>query len=241
MKCKYTDCLIKKKIDGIREVLESFVFSGEELQAGKVLKLSQTLDKLIVRCLKCNMTYTSSGNLDISDTLGKHSMFFYYGREHLFVNLAAYVKKSVENNEKCYLFIYPEWFAEFMEYLKKRMISTDNVEYFLVKEMIELLKSQGAGKLKEYVATVAEETTKSGFNGIRMIGQTAYAIELYSKADFLHFETVLSEAYAGSKASALCLYDFDDYIHTSKYMSDDVIEEAFETHSHVMRVPAVGD
>jgi len=206
---------------------------GESLKSGfsndDILNTSQDLDKLIVKCLRCKISPKSLDYYDINYVHGSHSMFLYYDVNHLMFNLARYIKHANLNNEKTFLFIQPDWF----EYIKTLNISTENVTYFPVNEVIQLYKKKGASELRNTIVSITEDSLKAGFNGVRMIGQPSYAIKLTNEEDFLSFESVLTKTFEKLPASGLCLYDFFDYTNGGKFITEKVIKSSFDSHQSI--------
>ena len=235
MDCNYEACIIKHTLEMSKDRLEKAV-NGDyaRLLNAAIIKLSQNLDALVVRCTKCKNTKKIIDILDIDNTPGRHSMFFYYGKEHLLVCLAKYLKDGIEKNEFCPVFLQPDWYQSLCQYLEQNNFPLQNVQYYPVNEMLTSFLRGGSQGFKQQVLELSQWTKDAGYSGIRMIGQCSYAIRLSSKSDFLKFEKAINDAFSGIAIAGLCVYDFYDFINTSTYIEDEIFNDSYATHTNML-------
>lgn len=169
--------------------------------------------------------------LHLNNVMGIHSCFYYCGAAHLLVNMFAYIAAGIKNNEKIYISMEEYLFVRLTDCFKKKDVN-EFLNFKSVKELINNHKSSGLTGLKEELHYHVTKSTKEGFNGIRWIGQSIFAIQETSKQDFLNCEKHLTEAVKGTKSSLVCNYDFFDYVNTKEYIDDEVFEGSKNTHSH---------
>lgn len=226
--------MIRENLENSRYKLEEMVsLDSSNFLSNDVIKLSQTLDELLIKCMQCRKTNNIIDILDVDNIAGKHSMFFYYGKEHLLVCLAKYLKQGIDKNEFCPIFIRPDWFQALFSYLSHVILPGRNVIHYPMNDMLESFMNGGSIGFREKVLEMEKWAKGEGFNGIRMVGQCSYAIELSSKSNFLKFEKATNDAFSGTKVSGLCIYDFYDFINTSKYIEDDILCDSFKTHTYL--------
>jgi hypothetical protein len=221
------------KINKIRERLGAMYEKTISCSDTDTLKVSQTLDKLIVNCLKCKLNAVTLESLNCSDHLGTHSCFYYWGIEHLLINLTNYINCANKNKEKVFIFLDPEIFETLLERLKLEKISIDTIVKFSVLDLISLYQTSGAGALKSQIHMYEKEIIDAGYSGFRMIGQPSYVLSSASKHEFLSLESALSKTFNGTLASALCVYDFNDFMNEKKYITDEIIQESVKSHSNI--------
>jgi len=234
MNCKYKLCTIRDNLEINKLRLKEMISHDvSNLLNSDVIKLSQNIDALLVKCMQCKTTRNIIDILDVNNITGKHSMFFYYGKEHLLVCLIKYITQGIEKNEYCPVFIQPDWFESLLGYLSHINSPSRNIIHYTKNAMIESFLNGGSTAFREKILEMEKWSEAEGFSGIRMIGQCSYGIQLSSKSIFLEAEKAASDCFNGTKVGALCLYDFYDYIHTSKYIEDDIVCESFKTHTNL--------
>lgn len=92
----------------------------------------------------------------------------------------------------------------------------------------------GIDGVRQLLSTLLKEVESEKYRGARLIGQPSFAIGENSKEDFLLLEKVLTEVSIGMNASGLCLYDAFDYIHNREFIDEEIMEDSFETHTHLL-------
>ncbi|MTI65379.1 MAG: Spo0E family sporulation regulatory protein-aspartic acid phosphatase [Firmicutes bacterium] len=223
------ECL-KKEIEKVRKKLNNLVIKKNMLDS-EVIRLSEYLDELIVQYKK---VHKEDCFIKLSDVSGIHSTFYYYGKNHLFPNMIKYINYGINNNEMIYISMRPDLYNELLENLISFKIPSDHIKFSSVKELISSHKIGGIDGLKKKIRFLSEEVLNKGYNGIRWIGEPTYAIEETSKDDFLNWEVDLTESLKNTKASIICIYDFYDYMREKKVIDKQVVDESYNTHSHVL-------
>lgn len=173
--------------------------------------------------------------MNLENIFGIHSTFYYYGKEHLFVNLINYIKVGVENNEIVFISMEEDMHESLKDALGNAGIDKESVEFVSVNGLIDLHKQEGLYGLKRELNILIEDYQSKGYDGVRWIGEPAYAIQLTSREDFLNFEDDLSKAFRNTKASILCIYDTYDCLTKSQCTDKELIEKSKYTHTHILK------
>ncbi|WFD10976.1 MEDS domain-containing protein [Tepidibacter hydrothermalis] len=225
---------LEKEIELARHKLNSIIIEkNENLLDQEVIKLSEELDELIVK-FQYIKSIQDNCLMNLKNIMGTHSIFYYYGKGHLFANMIKYIKVGVDNNEVIYISMQHELYEDLKKSLNKAGIQDKHLKFQSVKQLIDSNNRGGVKGLKEKIEFLAEEEIKSGYSGIRWIGQPTYAIEQTSKQDFLNWEINLSGGLRNTKASLICIYDYYDYINIKKVIDEEVIKKSINTHSHIL-------
>ena len=170
----------------------------------------------------------------MDDLFGKHSMFYYYCEEHLFINLVNYIAKGINNKEKIYISIEKSLCEKLMDILVVNNISTESIRFVNVKDLMLGSQINGVLEVKKLINKYEKEEVNKGFSGIRYIWQPSHVIRETSKEVFLDFECRLTYALKGTSSSLLCVYDFHDYINEKDIIDEDIIQESTNTHTYVL-------
>ncbi|WP_158638666.1 MEDS domain-containing protein [Metabacillus litoralis] len=234
MKPTCDGCNIKAWLEENRKSLIKLVSEKDNILNETVVNKSQLLDQFIVECVKCDKRKMDSKIMTLDDIFGIHSTFYYYGREHLLINLLPYIKHGVDNNELITVSLSKDIYDQLMELLDFHGISRSGVKFFPVKNMVIANNKNGLEGVRQLLSALLEEVESNKYKGARVIGQPSFAIGETSKEDFLELEKVLTEAIIGLNASGLCLYDAFDYIHNREFIDEDIINHSLETHSHLL-------
>lgn len=233
------NCNLGYRIEEYREKLNNIIVQKNyNLLDDEVINLSQLLDDLVYKCVSCNRKINELSKLNLKNVFGTHAILYYYGEQHLFVSLYFYIKEGIKNNEFIYVSIEENLYNRLIDFLKINKISTEHVKFKPVGELIRSNKKSGVPGLKETISSILWDNNK--YNGVRWIGQPAYAIEAASQKDFLDMERNLNELVKNMNAAILCVYDTYDYMHGGSVINEAVIEESLSTHSHVLNNLVLG-
>lgn len=148
--------------------------------------------------------------------------------------MIKYITHGIKNNEIIHIFMKPALYDRLLNSLRSFGISDEHIKFYSVKELILSNKIDGLDGLKKKIDFFTAEALQKGYNGIRWIGQPTYAIQETSKNDFLNWELNLTEALQNTEISLICIYDYYDYMNDKKIIDERVINESFNTHSHVL-------
>lgn len=157
---------------------------------------------------------------------GIHCVFYYYGTEHLIINVYDYINKGIEKNELIYLCVDPEMQKIMFDYLHKynTQIQTLNIpkliNYYDNKDM-----------LREFLS-YEKSARKKGYTGIRIINQVNYLLKGISNEQFLSFENLFNEIIKELNVSIMCAYDFDEYLSKKHVVNEVLMEQSLKMHSH---------
>lgn len=210
------NCNLGCEVEKYREKLEAIMVRKKyRLLDDEVIKTSQFLDELVYKCVICEMRLKeiSKEERSLSNILGTHSTFYYYGNQHLFINMYFYIIEGIKNNELIYLFMEEVIYNELLEFLKSNNLSLEHIKFKNVRKLIKGNREDGLGGLKEEIRKIGLDDEVQKYSGIRWIGQPSCAIRNNSEREFLEFEKNLTEALCNVNASLLCIYDAYDYMH----------------------------
>lgn len=124
---------IKARLEETRKVLLNVVSEKQNVLDPMVVKKSQVLDQLIVECVKCDKRRMDSKLETLDNIFGIDSTFYYYGLEHLLINLLPYIKHGVENNELITVSLSGDIYDQLMDLLDFHGIDKTGVIFFPVK------------------------------------------------------------------------------------------------------------
>lgn len=202
-----------------------------------MIKLSQSLDDLIYRCVFCEkeLKLLSDVSLSLKNIFGTHSSFYYYGKEHLFINMLFYITEGIKNNEIIYISMQENLYDQLIEFLRRYEIDIEQINFRPVKELIITNKQGGLTALKEKINKISVEDAVQNYTGVRWIGQPTYAIKTTAQEDFLNWEIHLSKSLKNKNISLLCIYDAYDYMHEGKFINEEVIRKSINTHDYMLK------
>ncbi len=234
MKATCHGCNIKDRLEENRSALIKLVSEKENMLDETVVNKSQLLDQYIVECTRCDKRRIDNNKETLEEIFGIHSTFYYYGHEHLLINLLPYIKEGIENNELVTVSLSKDIFDKLMELLDFHGIDRTSVIFFPVKNMVIANNENGLNGVRQLLSTLLKEIESKKYKGARVIGQPSFAIGETSKEDFLKLEEVLTKAFIGMNASGLCVYDAYDYIHNRDFIDEDIMNDSLETHTHLL-------
>lgn len=167
--------------------------------------------------------------------LGDHAVLFYRDEVNMINTAAAYIKNSLENNEKC-LYIDTEVIHKKIIGLLKNSIS--NFDYYLnSKQLLLLTRKESYGNPSEFDADamidlITAEVKKAlddGYNGLSITGELKGVVDFSGgKEEVIKYEWKLSDRiFKKYPVSALCRYNLDQF-------DPEVIKAAIELHDYIV-------
>lgn len=234
MDYKCSRCTIKKEVQKKKEALgEVMKYEDYNLLSEEIVRKSQDLDELIYKCVTCKKNGQHMEKANVNNVSGTHPTFYYYGYDHLILNLIYYIKPGIKNNELVYCSMDYHIYDRLIEALKLKGITQNEVVHFSFKDFILTNKKCGFEAVKSKVKQLTAQMEKINKNRIRFIGQPTFAIKETSKDDFIYYEESLTAIFEGTDASVLCIYDALDYINHSEYIDEEIINQSLDTHTHI--------
>ncbi len=147
-----------------------------------------------------------------------HAVFYYYGIEHLLVNLYQYIKPAIEKKERIILYVEPKVFGKLLSELNFTRQSLDRINYKSLKGLV----FNNVDKQIEQI--FAGQPTKC-------VVQASYVIREAGKEKLPVMEKQLNKIVdARRNTSVLCMYDFEDYMKEKKVIDEEVMELSRNSH-----------
>lgn len=169
--------------------------------------------------------------MDKNNVFGFHSSFYYFGLQHLILNMYSYIKDGIDKNEKIYMCVEPEVYSELMRYLSD-VYQFGYIKNFSAHKVINYCNKSKLNEIRTKLSGYIDEVVEAGYSGIRFIVQTDYIILETSRGCFMNFNKSVSHIILGLKASFMTLYDFEDYLKYKYMIDDEVILQSYKVHSH---------
>lgn len=170
--------------------------------------------------------------MDLSQIFGIHSVCYFYGVEHLAINMSPYIMEGIKNNELIYLSMEPQLRANLLNLLN--LTDKEQVRFGAMDELVEAHKARGFEGLHEAILELTAEAQSQGYRGVRYIGQPIFTVEERSIRAFLAWEDSLARALKETQFSLICIYDMMDYLHEKQFVNDEVIKISLQGHPHLL-------
>ncbi|WP_461205237.1 MEDS domain-containing protein [Clostridium sp. DL1XJH146] len=171
--------------------------------------------------------------MDTKCLKGKHAALYYYGREHLYVNIAYKIKEAQKSNGKVLLCMDHSDYNELLSILKKEFsYPINNVEFLDIRYMIELSKLNYE-QFKVGFKNLASNSKKQGYQTTCVIGLCSAFINVASLNEFLEFEEKITEALENIQLNIICAYDIEDYINDRNTIGEEAIIRSRVDHKYL--------
>lgn len=167
-----------------------------------------------------------------SSTFGFHSIFFYYGKAHLMVNLYQYIKAGIDKNEFMYLNIGNELFKSIIDYFSDE--EKKQIKVFSLENRLNRIEKSGKQAVNDLFIEFQKNVIKNGYSGVRVIWDAGTLINELSRCTFINIEKITSDIIAELKVSLMCIYDFDNYVNLNTIINEKLIDETYNTYDHKM-------
>jgi MEDS: MEthanogen/methylotroph, DcmR Sensory domain len=164
--------------------------------------------------------------------LGKHISFYYYGEDHMIINLYKYIKDSIGNNNFVFLDIEDYAFELLLDSLnetEKYMIGKINIENIIISN-----NKNNSEFIKKCMLNYKLQKKDQGFTNVKFIFDARRIIENTSKELFKSFASYCFDVIVDEKVDILTVYDFGEYMTKGRYINDEIIRVSYMQHSHRM-------
>lgn len=160
---------------------------------------------------------------------GIHCVFYYYGAEHLAINIYDYVNKGIKKNELVYLCVEPEIYKTIFKYLQKH---NNQIEILNIACLINKYNTNDIEELLTSFSSYKELAREKGYSSIRIVNQVNYLLSSISQDQFMDFDNLLNKVVEKLNISVMCAYDFDDYLNKKQLIDDTLMNQSFRVHDH---------
>lgn len=163
---------------------------------------------------------------------GKNICFYYYGVDHLVVNLYKYIKQNLENNICIYLYINKSVYDMLMNNLdenEKKMVYLVNIE----KEILNVGTSC-KDSVETNIKKIKKKALDNGYWGMSLIVDASKILSNTCNSMYEEFLMTLSNTCSSEKMNILTCYDFIDYMERGKYINENIMKLSYEFHTFRM-------
>lgn len=168
--------------------------------------------------------------MDDNKIFGLHSSFYYFGLQHLYINMYQYIKLGLKRNEFICLFTNYDLY-DFIRHSPK--IDENKILYVQdVSRILNMYKSLELKDIKNKLLKYEKTVTDKGYSGIRFIIDSKHLIDNTSKEEFLKIDSDVTKIISKTRSSVMCIYDFEDYIVDKKTIDDEIMDESYKNHLH---------
>ncbi|RMC92848.1 hypothetical protein D9O40_19305 [Clostridium autoethanogenum] len=160
---------------------------------------------------------------------GLNSSFYYFGLEHLIINMCQYIKEGIERKEKICVYTDLKLYKKLL-----KCVDTKNncVEYVDMTQVINEYPKLKVNNIRREVLKYIDKINKEGYVGVRFIIQVDYAIYNTSQNNFLNFNRNILNIILEMSASCMCIYNFEDYLKNKRFINEKVIKESYKIHNY---------
>lgn len=176
--------------------------------------------------------------MSLNGVFGSHSAFYYYSKEHLFINLLQYIKNALDNKELVYILMNENKFKELSSFFVAQNVPMDSIFFFTDRSFNDITADLNMDDIRNSMRDILNSATLKGFSGIRFIEDCSHIISITSKEFFLELERNLTNLIKSNKISLLCTYDVYEYIQDSNenhIISKEIITNSIHSHSHLLK------
>lgn len=154
--------------------------------------------------------------------------FYYYGQEHLILNVYKYIKGQIEQNN--FVFLYGD--DNIINMLNKNLNSNEQdmvgkieLDKFVINALSPV---SNLNNMKEHIDFLNE----NGFWGGVIVLDAAFLIEKIGEVNFLEYIKTLSNICRDNNLNIMTCYDFSDYINRGKKINEEVIKASYLHHDY---------
>ncbi|MEG0306584.1 MAG: MEDS domain-containing protein [Clostridium sp.] len=165
---------------------------------------------------------------------GKNICFYYYGEDHLVMNLYKYVKQQVQSNTCVYLYVDNSITNLLLRNLnedEKDMVKSIDIPALIANNKLENVEILS---LPAKMANIKLKSIKNGFLGINFIFDSSKLLKSSYSDNFSEFLKDLSYTCEEFQINMLTCYDFLEYINRGKYVNETIMKMSYDYHDYRM-------
>ncbi len=165
---------------------------------------------------------------------GKNICFYYYGEDHLVMNLYKYIKQQVENNNFVYMYIDEDIYKILINNLdtnEKSMVENINIEKLLYTASKDEFTTS---PLSKFLNDLNRKSLEQGFWRVNFIFDSSRLLTTSCKSTFLDCIKEISSICLDNQVNVLTCYDFLDYINRGKIISETIMKYSYTYHDYRM-------
>lgn len=166
--------------------------------------------------------------MDNVNAFGCHSVFFYYGKAHLIVNLYHYIVNGISDNEFTYLYLEPSILNEIRNRLSESEFKKVGI---LTCDTLLRAVENGHKDLQNIIGHHSSAAINKGFRGARFFIQIGQFLNDLGD-NLFQVERAITDSVQGFKASVVCAYDSESYITGKIPLDYDILRNILKTHTH---------
>ncbi|MEG1255682.1 MEDS domain-containing protein [Clostridium sp.] len=170
----------------------------------------------------------------MNNFFGKNICFYYYGEDHLVMNLYKYIKQQIENNNYVYLYVGDDIHKLLLNNLdenEKNMVELIDVEKSILNSRTI---STGFSSTSIYLNNLKSKVISKGFWGVNFIIDSSKLLNTTCESTFMDFIKELSIICEKNQLNILACYDFLDYINRGKTINENIMKSSYDYHDYRM-------
>jgi len=170
----------------------------------------------------------------MSNCCGKNICFYYYGEDHLVINLYKYIKQQIENNNYVYLYVDEDIYKLLTNNLdsnERLMIENIKMSSILISSYNENINST---MISKFLRDLKGKASNSGFWGGDFIIDGAKILNNTCNTIFEEFIKSLSNICEEEHINILTCYDFLDYVNRGKIITEEIMRSSYKYHDYRM-------
>ena len=193
MRVLCNNCGLKCHIKEWKERLDDLLAKKQNnLLDDEVICLSQSIDDLISDCIFCNTSNLYSSNR--RNTGERDSILYYYGEQHLIVNLYNYIEEGIRSKENIYISVEKNLYKRLENYLIINRIPTEKFKFMCLKDIKSMIENNDKSiKLREE--------------------KSRWIVQPSLQKHFLYAESTLNNHTKDLDLDILYVYDAYEHIH----------------------------
>ncbi|WP_026889319.1 hypothetical protein [Clostridium beijerinckii] len=193
MRVLCNNCGLRCHIKGWKGRLDDLLIKKQNnLLDDEVICLSRSIDNLISDCIFCNTSNLYRSNR--RDTGEKDSILYYYGEQHLIVNLYNYIEEGIRNKENIYISVDKNLYKKLENHLIINRIAMEKFKFACLKDMKFVIENKGES------IKIEEEKSR-------------WIVQPSLQKHFLYAESTLNKHTKDLDLDILYIYDAYEYIH----------------------------
>ncbi|AGF56711.1 hypothetical protein Cspa_c29500 [Clostridium saccharoperbutylacetonicum N1-4(HMT)] len=203
-------CGLNCHLDEYKERLDSImVKKNYNLLNDEVISLSEFLDDLVYNCVYCEE--------DRPYLKGKVSNenLYYYGNNHLFINLYLYIMDEIRNKKIIYICTEQNVYERLIEILLINRVAIDNVKFKSLQEVTLENKDLKHVNLEKEVRDFFHHDDKK-YNGISWIVDPLYIRNSTTQKNYFDLNNKIHEYIKNINLNILFIYDAYESMHRMK-------------------------
>ncbi|GAB6085852.1 hypothetical protein [Alkaliphilus crotonatoxidans] len=156
---------------------------------------------------------------------------YYYGIDHLNINLKHLVQQETKNNKLILFFLGDDLKQSLNHHWMPEIHKNPEL---IMENPITYTVHARENAIENNVDRTLTDALNNGYSGVTWFIEAKQLIKETSKSSFLDWQRSMNLCFNDSKCSVINIFDFEDFLGHQKFIDQEIIDSSLKAHQYVI-------